>query len=154
MNFPKFSTYLLALAAVLFLSAKPTLAQEQGARFQRLGGWEVHFNTVATTFLEPSIAAQYNIRRSSARSLLNIAVLDATVAGKPAVDAEVTGSFLNVLGQRRTLNFTRVQEGEAIYFIADFGHDDDENLRFFIDIETENSSQELRFNDQFYHSIN
>lgn len=151
MNFSSLKFVVLVVVFLLATTAN-AFAQQQGARFQRLGGWEIHYNTVATTFLQPEIAARYEIPRSRARSLLNIAVLDATEAGKPAVDAQVTAYFLNILGQRSNLDMQRVQEGSAIYFIDDFGHDDDENLRFFIEITVGNETQTLRFNDQFYHS--
>ncbi|CUS48489.1 MAG: protein of unknown function containing DUF4426 domain [Idiomarinaceae bacterium HL-53] len=153
MNLPfqRLSVFLFGLI-ILALSSVVAAQETQGGQFQRLGGWEVHHNIVPTTFLQPQIASQYGITRSRVRSLLNIAVLDATEADKPAVRAAVSGYFLNPIGQRRELQFQRVIEGDAIYFLADFGHDDDENLRFYLTIQRGNNIQTMRFNDTLYHS--
>ncbi|MCL4409116.1 MAG: DUF4426 domain-containing protein [Gammaproteobacteria bacterium] len=144
--------WLLALAVLALFSWSAAADQEQaqGGQFSTLGDWEVHYIAFPSTFLQPEIAARYNIRRSNARGLINISVLDTQQEGKPALRAQIQGYALNSVGQRQELQFRRFIEEPAIYFISEVRHSDDDRLRFFITIRHGNETQELRFQHTFY----
>lgn len=142
----------LAVLAVLSwpLAANTASAQAQGGQFTTLGDWEVHYIAFPSTFLQPEIASRYNIRRSNARGLINISVLDTQQENKPALRAQLQGYALNSAGQRQELQFRRFIEEPAIYYISEVRHGNDDRLRFFITIRHGNETQELRFQHTFY----
>ena len=118
-----------ALAALLVLL--PGLGwSEQSISF---GPLEVHYVLLASTFLEPEVAARYNIVRARDRGLVNLTVLSGTGAPRTA---QLHGVVTNLLGQRIELSFDELRDGPAIYYIASFRYTDAELLRFEIDVAT------------------
>ena len=117
-------TILLAAALACLLIGK--VAAEQSQSF---GGWDVHYVVIPSTFLQPQIAAQYGITRAKDRALVNVSVIGQ--AGD-ATRCKVAGSASNLLGQRLELEFREVTEGDAVYYLAELKHDNEEVLRFRI----------------------
>jgi len=116
----------LGLALMLLAGAA------EAAQFRPLGDLEVHYVVVNTLFLDADVAARYGIVRARDRAILNVSVIGPD--GRPR-DAEVTGKARNLLEQTVPLEFRRIEEGEAIYFIAPLRHTDQEVLRFRIDVD-------------------
>lgn len=112
---------------------------------QTLGDWEVHYSAFTSTFLAPKVAATYDITRSASKGVLNIAVLDKNTQAPQAPG--VTGQVVNPLGQVQTLDFQKITESEAVYYIAQFDYTNAETLRFTINIGDE---QTLKFNQEFW----
>lgn len=137
--------FTFAVALVCALVSLPSHAGER-----TLGQWEVHYNALRSTFIRPEIAAQYNLQRSRYQALVNIAVLDATQAGKPALNASLSGYALNGIGNRLQLKFTTVREGDAIYYLAQVPYTNQETLHFVIDISVAGVTQQLKFSQQLY----
>lgn len=134
---------LLVLITVLSLTAAVHAEQKQD-----IGGYEAHYSVIATTFLRPEIAADYGITRARDRALLNVAIIDP--ASGP-VKAEVSGAVKDLLSQTRALEFSEVEEGEAVYYLATLRHDDQETLRFTVTVRTpDGASHELRFQQKMY----
>ncbi len=130
------------LAAMVF---SPAL---QAERMQRLGAYEVHYSLIPTLMLKPDIAAGYGISRGNDRALLNVSVID---PGNGPVQAGVDGVVRDLLGLTRTLDFQEVVEGEAVYYLATLRHDDQETLRFDIDIATPDGRRHrLEFQQKMY----
>jgi len=113
-----------------------------------LGDWEVHYIALTTTFLSPEIARANNIVRSGRNALVNISVLNKRT--KEAQEVNITGTARNLLGTSKTLEFTQVKEGKAIYYLASVGFSDKEILRFDIDINQGRSNQNLQFQQTMY----
>jgi hypothetical protein len=113
-----------------------------------LGDWEVHYIALTTTFLSPEIARANNIVRSGRNALVNISVLNKRT--KEAQEVNITGTARNLLGTSKTLAFTQVKEGKAIYYLASVGFSDKEILRFDIDINQGRSNQNLQFQQTMY----
>lgn len=103
---------------------------EQSVRFDDL---EVHYVLLASTFLEPDVAARYGIVRARDRGLVNLSVLSGSGEPRPA---RVDGVLKNLLGQRIDLEFRELEDGDAIYYIATFRYTDAELLRFEITVAT------------------
>lgn len=134
---------LLVLITVLGLAAAVHAEQKQD-----IGGYEAHYSVIATTFLRPEIAADYGITRARDRALLNVAIIDPATG---PVKAEVSGSVKDLLSQTRALEFSEVEEGEAVYYLATLRHDDQETLRFTVTVRTpDGASHELRFQQKMY----
>src|SRR5690606_38076677 len=119
-----------------------------------VGDFTVHYLAVNSTFLEPDIAAAYNIERASRRGFVNVAVLrDAPDGGLGTpVTAKITGARANLMQQSSNLDFQEVREGEAIYYLAQFDFSNAETLRFTIEVqpEGEERTHSLTWTTQLY----
>lgn len=134
----------ISLLVGLLAVALPASAEQK----QRLGDWDVHYVLIQSSFLKPEIAARYGIVRGRDRALLNISVLGDD--GLP-VAVNIGGTVRNLLEQTTALDFRRVEEGTAIYYLAEVRHTDRETLRFAIDIvPPDGSQQRLQFMQQMF----
>ncbi|MDT0593452.1 DUF4426 domain-containing protein [Glaciecola petra] len=113
-----------------------------------LGDWDIHYIAFNTTILTPQIAKANNIVRSGKRALVNISVLDKQT--KEAQEIVISGSARNLLGTKKVLDFKKVNEGDAIYYLATVDYSDKEVLRFDIDIQQGRISQNLKFQQTMY----
>ena len=146
-------TPLASLLAVMVLSLMSVGANaEQKLVF---GEYEVHYMGLSSSFLSPEVAKLYDIPRSGSLGFLNIAVLQKSVGGQvpAAVDAELKGSIRNLIGQSRELEFRRIREGQAIYYISTFRFDDGDMYNFELDVVPGNAKQkhfDVKFSQRFY----
>ncbi len=140
------------LTAVLLLVASPFAAAEQSKAF---GNYTVHYNALRTDNLTPSVAGLYNITRSKNRALINISVIknegDNTLIGDP-VKANISGTVKNLSEQLRELNLKEISENNAIYYIAETPINNEEVLKFSLDITPEgaDTTYNLSFQQQFF----
>jgi len=131
-------------ALVMCLATPPVWAE----RMMRFGNFEAHYSLVPTTLLKPVVASRYDIVRGRDRALLNVSVLE---GGERAVRAHVTGVVRDLMGQVREITFREVVEGEAVYYLSEIRHDDQEVLRFSIALRTPDGRQhELAFQQKMY----
>ena len=132
------------LAGILSALSASAFAEQK----QTLGEWDVHYMVVSTPFLTPEVAANYGIVRSKFNALVNISVLD-KVAGA-AQRADVTGTAKNLIGNASKITFKKVEEGDAIYYLAVLPFRDQETFRFEIDVQKGSSKQTLKFQQKMY----
>jgi uncharacterized protein DUF4426 len=135
---------LLSTAATL---SGPALAEQVQRADGEQGSYAVHYNALTTDRLTPTIARAYDLRRSSAVALVNIAVLREQVGttGTP-VHARVTITITNLAGQPKSMTAVReVTEGEAIYYLATTGIAAHETLDFRIEVVPEGETRPIRF---------
>lgn len=143
----KFYSVLLSL----FFMALPTQAEQK----QVFGRYEVHYIAINSTEITTEVAKQYQLTRSRQLALLNISVLEAGSNDQDLptpVNATLNGRMENLIGQRQTLSFQRVQEGQAVYYLAQFEFDDEDTYRFIIDVkpETGERSYTVKFSQKLY----
>jgi hypothetical protein len=126
---------LLRLCSCVLLAI---VSQAVHAEEVSFGDYTIHYIAVNSTFLQPEIAAQYDIVRGPRSAFLNIAVIreDGTGTGTP-VTAVVSGHKRNMLQQQADITFSEVREGAAVYYIGQFDISDGEILRFEIDVQPE-----------------
>jgi hypothetical protein len=105
---------------------------------------------INATFLTPEIAKAYNIQRSKYNGLINISVMDNSKINKPAKTVNISGQARNNLGQFKTLVFTEVKEGDAIYYLAQLPINNDETMHFKINLDDGKKPQTLKFTQKFY----
>ncbi len=117
---------------------------------KKLGSMNVHYMAIGSTFFTPEIAKAYGITRSRYNGLVNISVLDNTKVGNPAKTISITGQAKNNLGQFKSLEFTEVKEGDAIYYLAQVSYNDEETLHFTLKINDGKEQQTLKFSQKFY----
>lgn len=131
-----------ALIALIFS------AQNHAEQKVTAGDNEIHYIVFPTTFLRPNIAAQYNIPRGQNRALVNVSILDKE---GHATRADVTGRSRNLLGQNQSLDFSMVEEGPAIYYLALLNHADEEVHRVEIDVALpDGTSKNISFQQKMY----
>jgi hypothetical protein len=119
------------------------------------GEYEVHYMGLNSSFLTPEVSKIYDIPRSRSLGFLNISLLQKSKGGQvpAALDANVKGSIRNLIGQSRELEFRRVREGQAIYYITTFSFDDGDMYNFDLDIVPSNAKQknfDVKFSQRFY----
>ena len=135
--------YLWATLAVF--GACPFLANAE--QLERFGDWELHYIVVPSTFPSAAVATSYGIVRAHNRSFLNLTLLDGDKVAQPA---RVSGTYTNLLSQAQPLEFREIKEGPALYYIAEFTHDDQQVLRFSI---TVNADERAPMTLEFQHKV-
>lgn len=138
------------LLAVLALTAS-LCGVANAEQKETVGNFDIHYMAFGSTFLTPSIAKSYGIKRSGYSGIINIAVLDISETNKPAVPVEITGVANNLLDARINLTFKEIREGDAIYYIAEVPFRDDQEINFNIAIKYGNRlNTNLKFKQKFY----
>ena len=117
-------------------------------QMRKFGDYEVHYIVIPSLFLQAEIAQRHGLRRGEGLSIVNISVLDAEGKGRACA---ISGAAKNLLGQLAALEFQEVREGDAVYYLADVRHTDQEVLRFNLNIQpTAAKAFELAFQQRLY----
>ena len=120
-----------ALTALLLWAslALPHLAfAEQLATF---GPYQVHYNAFNSRFIPPEVAQVNGLIRSKNIGYINVSVLKTSDDASPvAITAKVSGTAKDLAGRSQTLSFKTIDEGEAIYYLGQFGFTNNTQLRF------------------------
>ena len=115
---------------------------------QRFGSFEAHYVVFPSTFMQSEIAHRYGLRRGPGLAIVNLSVLDGSGNGTPCV---IAGHSKNLLGQLSPLTFQEVREGDAIYYLAEVRHADQEVLRFSLTVTPSGAAPfDLRFQQRLY----
>lgn len=143
-SLPLRGTLALLAAALLMLPLSAAVAE----RFERYDGYEIHYNVMPTSRLQPEVARAYDITRSRVQGLVLVSVLK---DGRP-VTAQVRGSARTDSGQMRDIRFQRVEEGEAVYHLGTYRVTDQEILRFDLQVRPEMGQQSypIQFRERFF----
>jgi hypothetical protein len=144
------STFLFSTLVLGLFSMQSNAEQKQV-----FGEYEVHYIGLSSSFLTPEVAKIYDIPRSRALGFLNISVLQKTANDElpAALNATVSGKIRNLIGQSRDIEFRRVQEGKAIYYLSTFRFDDGDMYNFDLDVVPSNAKQknfDVKFSQRFY----
>ncbi|PKF63094.1 DUF4426 domain-containing protein [Psychromonas sp. psych-6C06] len=135
----------LLFVALFTLISLPTMAEQK----QDFGNLEVHYIALPSTFIEPYIASQYNLKRSKYTGLVNISVLDKNQQSMP-IEADLVGSGRNLIGQTEQLQFKKIKEGKSIYYIATYPFTNEEIVKFDVQIKAQDKTHRLKFQHKFY----
>lgn len=136
--------YLLALSLSFFIALT---AHADVKRKQSYGTLDVHYNIFNSTFLQPETAQAVGLNRSKNQAVLNVSMVKNSTGQKGAV----SGSFDNLLGQTETLSFKEVDEGEAVYYLAQFAITGQEILRFDLQVtDADGQTHSLKFNQEVF----
>jgi hypothetical protein len=136
--------------AGLLLLLPVTVCAENSKDF---GQFVVHYNAMATDMVPAQVARKYRITRSKNRGMINITVLK-KVLGSPGqpVHAQVEVNAQNLAGQGRTIHVREIREGNAIYYIGEFGVANEETLKFDVRARPQGAQEfvEVQFSQDFY----
>ena len=122
---------------------------EQARQF---GPYKVHYSVVNTTFVQPEVAARYQIVRGKERAFLNLSIREQLEDGSSrALAAKLEGRTWDLF-QNQFFEFQEIREQGAIYYIGTFEFSD-EDIRFFnVQILPEGAerSYQLKFQQKVY----
>lgn len=144
------SNKLLSLCTTLFFCIAVSTTTVFAEQKKSIPGYDVHYMAFSTSMLTPEIAKSYRIQRSKTRAVVTISMLDAETQAASA--GLVRGEVRNAVGQLQTLDFQKVQEQEAIYYLATFRFVDAETLKFKIEMGPEKATKlhNIEFSQQFF----
>lgn len=133
---------LITLACTLLLSL--SVAAEQKITS---GALDIHYIVFNSSFLQPDIAKASGLERGKNIAVLNVSPLRDGKGEK----STTTGTLTNLLGQVRTLKFREIDEGDAVYYIAQFPIDSREILKVAVElVDSEGKHHELKFNQEVF----
>ena len=137
-----------AVVSCLAMISQPLLAEQYVA----YGDYEIHYIAFNSTFIEPDVAKNVGVQRSKRRALVNVSVLKVEGDTKKAVTATVKGKATNLIQQSQDINFKKVDEGTAIYYLGQFGFTDDQVLRLALDVQPDPNKPPytIKFEQKFY----
>lgn len=141
----------IAWLATLTLSLGAPLAHADNSK--DFGDYVVHYNSLATDLLTPEVAREYHITRSQNNGMVNITVLK-KVLGSPGqpVHARVEVTATNLNGQMKRIHMREAREGNAIYYLGEFGVANEETIKFDVRVQPQGSmnSFKVEFSQDFY----
>lgn len=140
-------------AALLMLAATTVNAQQGPAQSpQRFGDLLVHHNTFNSSYLQPEIAAAAGLQRGPRQGVVTISVQRLTDDGMQVVDARLDGTVTNLIQQTTPLQFIRIQEDDAIYFVTNYSAAQRGLLRFEVKVQAQEGAQthSVRFQQEFH----
>ena len=117
------------------------------------GDYTIHYNALRTDVLTPEIAQAYQLTRRNNRAMVNITVQKRGADNKTTPHkAKVDGFASNLTAQVKNLEFREIQDGDAIYYIAETQVSNDELLNFEIKITPEGNatSTQVKFSQKFF----
>ncbi len=128
------------------------LSANSFAAEQKFGDYIVHYNAFASDFLSPEIATHYGVTRSRNLAILNISVQQQTIDGnRVPVAAKVTAEATNLFQKLTALELRQVNDGDAIYQLAEFKINNGQNIDFEIRLSiAEQAIGTINFKQQFF----
>lgn len=131
-----FAALFVALALVICLPAH--------AGSKDFGEYIVQWSVFPSTFLTPEIAKENDLNRSRGIGIVNIAIMKkGEDGGLDTVTGQVEGKALNDIQQAKFLAFRRIQEGDAVYFIAEYQYSNAELMTFQITARPSGAGQDM-----------
>lgn len=111
----------------------------------------VYVNAFPTDSLPSEMTKQYGLKRSKNYALVNVSVMEKGTGTPTGVKSKVTGVLKNLMGQSQKLEFREIQEGQAVYYIAQVGVQSREVVNFLIEIKPESNQEtyEIKFSKKF-----
>lgn len=141
-----FTTFL----AAAFLALASLQAQAAGSK--DFGDYQLHWSVLPSTFLSPEVARANDLQRSKGIGIVNISIMQEQDDGtlKP-VGGQLEGKVNNDIQQVSFLGFRRIQEGDAVYFIAEYQYRSGELMTFNITARPIGHQQDLSV--RFAHTL-
>ncbi|MDO6443563.1 DUF4426 domain-containing protein [Marinobacter sp. 2_MG-2023] len=141
---------IFTIATAAFLTAAASLPAHAGS--EDFGDYQVNWSVLNSTFLPPETAKENKLQRSKGIGLVNVSIMQENEDGviKP-VAGQVEGKVSNDIQQVKFLAFRRIQEGDSVYFIAQYQYSPGELLTFNITARPTGHNQDLQV--RFAHTL-
>lgn len=139
----------LAMGLALLLTL-PAQAQQ----YEQVGGYQIHYSAVNTSFLPEEVAREHGIQRSQVMALLNVSVMEELEDGSTRpVMASVDGRIGGLDGSDATpLAFRSLRIGDTPSQVAVFRIHADAPMRFDLRVRYDRNAEpaEVSFIQRFY----
>ncbi|MGB2941519.1 MAG: DUF4426 domain-containing protein [Candidatus Macondimonas sp.] len=138
------------MAGLLFLTLSLSAAWANSFEYEN---YIFHYNALRTDVLPAESTQKVGIPRSRNRGMINLALREKRPDGSTvAVPAQITVSAVNLNNQYRELSLREVREQDAIYYISDFAINNEETLRFQVNVLPEGAKKpfKVQFEKQFF----
>lgn len=114
----------LATSASIFFAAAGVLSstRSHAESEKTFGNYVVHYSAISTTQLQPAIAKQYGIERSSNKGLLNISVEQKSETSHTIV-ADITADAGDLTGHNKPIRMRETSENGDIDYLGEFDID-------------------------------
>ena len=138
---------LTAIILSIFISL-PAFAQinqpKEIQTSQKFGEYTVHYNVFNSKMVPAQIAETYKLLRGKDTVLINIS-LTKTEAGATSLGlpAKVSVKAVNLMQQSKAVEFIEIKETDATYYLAQFRHTNEEDIRFEVSVLPEGESKPL-----------
>jgi len=145
---------LLITPLLVLLTLIYTLGAAAGSPSSKtIANHKVYYSTFNSSFIQPEVAATYNIIRGKNRGLVNIAAVPLDNEADGGRSAFVEGSVSNMLGQSQALDFIEIREGDVVYYLAPFKFHNEDSLTFKISVKPDPNkpAESLIFQNKFYY---
>lgn len=139
----------ILLAFMILLASSFAMAEQKKV----FGNFDVHYMGLTTSELDRDVARSYGITRSRNKGYLMISVNKTDEGDMPvAWNATLEAEMSNLIGQKKTLEFTRIQEGSALYFYSTFDFYDANHYRFNVKVTPDGQQRtfDVKFDQKFY----
>ncbi len=148
---------LLTASKTLFLAFGLMLVSITSQAGQKdFGEYQVHWSVLPpSTFLAPEVAQANNLQRSRGGiGIVNISIMTEDEHGQiQPVSGQVEGQVSNDIQQVNFLAFRRIQEGDAVYFIAQYQYQSGDLMTFNVTARPPSGHQEdlpIRFSHTLF----
>ncbi|MBE0484701.1 DUF4426 domain-containing protein [Marinobacter sp.] len=139
-------TRFLILTFGIFMLAQAHAGQED------FGEYQVHWSVFPSTFLTPEVARDNNLQRSRSIGTINISIMTEGEHGQiRTVGGQMEGQVANDIQQVNFLAFRRIQEGDSVYFIAQYQHRPGDLMTFNIKARPSGHNRDLQV--RFSHTL-
>lgn len=147
--------FLLSGLLLVALSFLPLTLLAQDKSMEKVGEYEIYYNVLPTSFLNPQVAQGYGIVRSKGQGMVRVTVLHRLDDGSSEpVKARVSGHAGNLAGQLNGLSFHTHQVGQnqGIFNLATFRfvHDDPMRFNLRVTYDSKKPAHELSFIRRLY----
>jgi len=144
------SSSLRSLCAAVALTAGGLVQADNSVE---VGSYTVHYNAFTSDFLPPAMARNYEITRSGNRGVLNVSVIKkAEGTTGQSVTAQVLAGGARLTGQHFDIPMREIKDGDAIYYLGDFGVVEGENVKLKVEVTPPGEKQPylIQFNQEFF----
>ena len=147
--------FLLSGFLLFLLSLMPLTLLAQDKNMERVGEYEIYYDVLPTSFLNPQVAQGYGVVRSKGQGMIRVTVLHRLADGtSEPVKARVSGHAGNLAGQLNGLSFHthEVGQNQGIFNLATFrfAHDDPMRFNLRVTYDSKKPSHELAFIRRLY----
>ncbi len=146
--------FLLSGLLLVALSVLPLAALAKD-NVEQVGEYEIYYDVLPTSFLNPQVAQGYGVVRSKGQGMVRVTVLRHLADGtSEAVKARVSGYAGNLAGQLNGLSFHthEVGQNQGIFNLATFRFANDDPMRFNLRVtyDSKKPAHELAFIRRLY----
>ncbi len=131
--------------------AFPLAAWAEGEPFTKFGDFTVFHTVFNSDFVPPEVAKAYNLVRAKDRALVNVSIVKNNAGdAMRGLPAEVSGSVVNLMQQKKTLEFMEINESDAVYYLAPLLIHHEEVLHFSLTLEHDGKQYDVKFTKKLY----